>query len=305
MIAASNSPSMMVRSNSSESRAGRTVTGPKCWLSARVTRSRSWGLSSMSSSRIGGNASFAASGTGSDKGNGPSSDYSPASRWRDSSNSPEGRALFSGGPFCNQQSSRPIGEQLPGRAKLDPEPASLPGRRIHPDLAAHPFYTLPHERKSYAGAGIFLLAVEALEDLEDPGVLRRIDADAIVLHPEAHATRIATLGADLHLGRCPLGHELERIGNEIGQHLDQGRLVGHDGHLGPHGQLELGRLGFDRALQERQRLIDRGSYLELASRQLSSGETAELEDVSDHAVHPDGDLLDGPDVAGAGLPESL
>src|SRR6185312_2301012 len=140
-----------------------------------------------------------------------SSDYSPSRDGATRQMPPKAELFFGAGPYCRQQSSRHTGARLPGRSQLDPESASPARPRFNPDLPAHPFDACLHECKSYAATGVLLLAVQALEDLEDPGVLRRIDADAIVLHPEAHATRIAALRADLHVGPRALGHNLSAL----------------------------------------------------------------------------------------------
>src|SRR5579885_3328356 len=77
----------------------------------------------------------------------------------------------------------PLHRGLPRRAKLNPERAPLARSGLDSHLSAHPLHSLLDERKSYTRPRVLLLAVQALEDLEDATVLGGIDTDAVVLDP--------------------------------------------------------------------------------------------------------------------------
>src|SRR5690348_11481519 len=102
--------------------------------------------------------------------------------------------------------------------KFDPEPAALPRLRFDAHAPAHALHAFAHDREADAGAGKLVRRVEALEHPEDPLVMLRRDPDAVVLYPYAH-TAIPLFGADAHLGRTVGRHELDRIAQQVGEHL--------------------------------------------------------------------------------------
>ncbi len=57
-------------------------------------------------------------------------------------------------------------------------------------------------------------------------MLRR-DPDAVVLHPHAHAA-VAQLGPHVHVGGALRRHELDGVGEQVGEDLRQRRFVAHD-----------------------------------------------------------------------------
>src|SRR5215469_15805621 len=182
------------------------------------------------------------------------------------------------------QSSGARPRALPGRPEVDPEPASLAGYRFDSGLSTHSFDAFFDERKSYARAGVFLFAVQPLEDFEDSPLLRRIDADSVVFDPEPDPSGIAALRTDAHFRSHPFGNEFEGVGYEIREDLNEGLLMGHDGDLGSGHDLEPGCLGVDCALEQCQSLVDRDTDCELLGRQVGSRQAAEFEHVSNHAV---------------------
>src|SRR5262245_37794417 len=90
-------------------------------------------------------------------------------------------------------------------------------RRLHPDAPARALDDLPHDGETDARALDGHLA-EALEDLEDLGVVSGIDADAVVAH-EARDHAVLKLGADLDLGAFRVAEVLDRVGQEVRNHL--------------------------------------------------------------------------------------
>ena len=87
-----------------------------------------------------------------------------------------------------------------------------------------------------AGSRIVLAGVQPLEDLEDPLIILRVNANAVVAHREDPAP-LRSLGADMNL-RGLLAMELKGVANQVlkklsdlaGVHRESGqRIVGHDG----------------------------------------------------------------------------
>src|ERR1035437_9994628 len=95
------------------------------------------------------------------------------------------------------------------------------------------------DRQADAGARIPSASVQALEDLENAFEILRIDADAVVLHPEDPAPLLGP-GADMDLQGL-LTVELQGVADEVleelhelsGIHGEGGqRIVGHGGVRG-------------------------------------------------------------------------
>ena len=70
---------------------------------------------------------------------------------------------------------------------------------------------------------------------------------------------------------------------------------------GPIVTSTLAALASTRALQQSEGLVNRRTSLQLLCRQIGSRQAAELENIGDHAVHLDGNLLDGAGVIAAGI----
>src|SRR5437867_121117 len=70
-----------------------------------------------------------------------------------------------------------------GAFKLQPEPAAFSRLRLDADISAHALGCFADKGKTDAGA--FIALVELLEHVENPVLVFRRDADAVVLEPEA------------------------------------------------------------------------------------------------------------------------
>src|SRR5258708_26479400 len=73
--------------------------------------------------------------------------------------------------------------------KFDPESTTATRLRLHAHPPAHALHAFAHHGQAHARAGVVLPRVEPLEHSEDPLVMLRPDADALILDPHAHAAR--------------------------------------------------------------------------------------------------------------------
>src|SRR5437764_4165293 len=108
--------------------------------------------------------------------------------------------------------------------QLEPERASLAwlGFDAHP--AAHRFHTPDDDRQADPGAWKGLGGMEPFEDPEDPLVILRRDAEAVVPHPQPDE-RLSLLGLDADLRRTAWRHVLQRIAHQIGNDVNERRPV--------------------------------------------------------------------------------
>src|SRR5712691_169150 len=96
-----------------------------------------------------------------------------------------------------------------GPGQLQPEPGSFPNFRFQPHSAPHPLDRLLHDGQANTRALVAVSRVQSLENAEDPLLILLLDADAIVLEPNAHVGTDG-LRTDTHLGLLALGNKLDR-----------------------------------------------------------------------------------------------
>src|ERR1035437_1695493 len=141
---------------------------------------------------------------------------------------------------------REVKRRAPGRLGFDPDSAPMALDNLLAD------------GQPDAGAGIGLARVQALEDLENAFKILRINADAIVPHPEDPAFRLGP-GADVDFGRA-FAAELEGVGDQILEQLrylafvhrqSRQRVAGHSGIGGPDAELEIAQCRVERRSQVR------------------------------------------------------
>ena len=114
--------------------------------------------------------------------------------------------------------------------ELDIKPELTANARLafQPDLSAHHFDQLAGDGQPQAGAAVLARrgAIHLREALEDGGLPFRRDADAGILHREAHLHLLVRLferfGADDNLA---LVGEFDRVADEVDQHLPQAARV--------------------------------------------------------------------------------
>src|SRR4051794_20490286 len=95
---------------------------------------------------------------------------------------------------------------------------------LQPDAPAVAVHYALADGEADAGALVFLARVEALEDLEDAVRVARLDPDPVVADREAPPGALL-LRVDLD-ARWLRATELQRVGQEVLEHLSQLRLVG-------------------------------------------------------------------------------
>src|SRR5919106_1124266 len=72
----------------------------------------------------------------------------------------------------------------PRRRQREIKRAAFPSLGLHPDPPTMALDDFLGDRQTDAGAGILVSAMQALEDQEDPLGKLRLDADAVVPHPQ-------------------------------------------------------------------------------------------------------------------------
>src|SRR5579885_1919020 len=104
---------------------------------------------------------------------------------------------------------------------------TLAGFRFDPDAAPVRLDDLLADGQPDAGAGVFFAGMQALEDLEDPLVVPRIDPDPIVVDGKKPLS-VASFRRNVDGGRG-LSPEFDRIADQILKQLHQLEFVaGHD-----------------------------------------------------------------------------
>src|SRR5262245_9677714 len=104
------------------------------------------------------------------------------------------------------------------------------GLRFHPDAPAVALDDLLADRQADAGAGVLAAAVQALEHLEQPPGLARVNADAVIPHGELPVPVHPPRGNVDAGGRLPA--KLERVGDEVLQDLFEPRGLPRDRRQG-------------------------------------------------------------------------
>src|SRR5207302_9872305 len=129
---------------------------------------------------------------------------------------------------------------------------------LDPDAAVEAAHELAADVEAEAGAADAArhVRVEPVELLEDPPALGRRDAEALVRDGPAHTTLAAE---DLHLDRSSVRRVLDRVLDEVDQHLAQLLLVRrHRGEASRGIERERDALGKVRARRVDHRLGDLG-----------------------------------------------
>src|SRR5208337_568537 len=97
--------------------------------------------------------------------------------------------------------------------------------RLHPHAATMALHNLFADRQANARAGIFLTAMQALKNNENPVKILRSDADAVIAYAELPSTVLPSSG-NVNAWRFLRPPELDGIAEQILEKLRQLRLVG-------------------------------------------------------------------------------
>ena len=100
------------------------------------------------------------------------------------------------------------------------------------------FDNLLTDRQANASPGIISARVESLEQREDPLLILRLDADAIVAHTERPHATLAHC-RDVHVRRFIWAVELDAVGDQVLKQLAELSRIALQ-----HGQIVTGHLGF-------------------------------------------------------------
>src|ERR1043166_4130555 len=98
--------------------------------------------------------------------------------------------------------------------------AAVPELRLHAHAAAHPLGGFAHNGQPDPRAFVGTVGMHAFEHVENPPVVLRVNADAVVLDPKAH-NGADDFRANGHTGPYAGRDELDRVGQEIGNTLHQ------------------------------------------------------------------------------------
>src|SRR5439155_17960529 len=150
-------------------------------------------------------------------------------------------------------------------------------------MASHALDAFPDNGQADAGTGILLRTMEALENPENALLMFAGDADSVVLNPEADGVGVF-FGPNPNAGSDPGFDELESIGNQIDQNLDQDAFLRPD--FGQRSiDVDLGLLFPDIRFALFERLVERGFHLDSAHVDFVAAEAAIVQQVLDQRVH--------------------
>lgn len=167
--------------------------------------------------------------------------------------------------------------------KPDPEGAAVAGGGVDAGLALHAFGGVLDNGQADAGAGVFLLGVQALEEAEDFFLVLGGDADAVVGDFKGGGS-VLLVGSDRDAGGDALGNELDAVGNQVAEGLleDNGVAADSDGAALVD---DLAVAGPDFGLHLDEELADDGFDGDGFDFDGLVSELAELEKVIDEAGH--------------------
>src|SRR5690606_27415682 len=132
----------------------------------------------------------------------------------------------------------------------------------------HALYRFAAERQTDTRAFVTIVGGQALEDTEDLIVIRLIETDAVVAHPQ-HDTFANDLGADLDSRHGYIARELDGVVQQVAQH-DQQRLA-VDVHLDiGHVDLNVDRVGTSDLHHLVDELIDEAAQSNLLTLELAA-----------------------------------
>src|SRR5256714_15658158 len=137
------------------------------------------------------------------------------------------RVTVGDGPIRTRSPPRSALSARPAR-QLDREGGAAARRRLHQDTAFHPLDELAADVQAEAAAAdaVRLRRVEAVELLEDPLVLLGRDAGSLVADRDRDRPLVRP---DAHLGAAVARGVLDRILDQVVEHLAQAAGVGVDG----------------------------------------------------------------------------
>src|SRR5205807_10149 len=107
--------------------------------------------------------------------------------------------------------------------QFDPEAASPTLLRLDADASAEPLDPLLDDRQTNTRSRIRFRAVQALEDAEDPLLMRGCDPDALVLDPHLSRPRLSRFRPDADAGVTAA--EFDGVRQEIREDLNQHRSI--------------------------------------------------------------------------------
>src|SRR5690349_12062428 len=107
-----------------------------------------------------------------------------------------------------------------GLRQLNIERGALARTALRPDPPADPLDRFAYQREADAGAGILIVAMQALKDLEDVIVVFHLEADAVVGDAEHHA-EIVAVRMDLDVRMRTLACVLQRVLEQVAQRQQQ------------------------------------------------------------------------------------
>ena len=168
------------------------------------------------------------------------------------------------------------------------EGGAVAGRALDPDPPAVLVDDLLADREPDARARVAIGAVQAVERAEDDLGLVRIQADAVVADGD-HRHVAVTAGEHLD-PRVGVARELDRVGEQVLQQLDEPGRVAHHGRqrLHPHVGVGVG----DRARQALERLANERVELDRLRLDGPPLEAGVREQLADQAPHARGAVAD-------------
>src|SRR6266436_4307057 len=113
-----------------------------------------------------------------------------------------------------------------GLLEIQPEAAAFAWRGLNPDFALHAFGGFANEGKADAGA--FVTLVELLEHTENSILIFLRNPDAVVFKPETDDIA-ARFRPDTRMRNFTGLNEFDRVGQQIGEALDEARFIGDNG----------------------------------------------------------------------------
>src|SRR3981081_1494665 len=102
--------------------------------------------------------------------------------------------------------------------EVQPKAAAGDSVGLDTDGSAHFFGGLSDDGEADAGTLIALLLVDALEHAKEAVLVFGLDADAIILDPQA-TRAVVCLGPNVEAGQGAAGDELDAVGEKVGEDL--------------------------------------------------------------------------------------
>src|SRR6266568_4956005 len=99
--------------------------------------------------------------------------------------------------------------------ELDPEFTAFTQLRLESDLPAHALDRFAHDGQANAGSFVFVRWMDPREHSENPFVVFRANADAVVLKPES-SLGVDRLGQNANAWNNSRGNKLDCVAQQVG-----------------------------------------------------------------------------------------